>query len=342
MLTFATPCWLVAVLPVLMAAWFAVRHGHLRHDPLPTPAVVLVHPDLSALPATQSPKGSARLQWWLEVAALILLLLALAQPQWVGDWISSEPEGREIMLLVDGSKSMSISDFELNGQPVERLSVLKGLVSQFVNARAGDRFGLVVFGDHAYTLTPPTFDRTLVTRMLQRIPVGIAGEDTAIGEALGLALKQLQEQSKTSRRPALILFTDGDSTAGVVSPREALEVAVRMQVPVYTVEIGTDLFGHAALAEVQSSATKPEQERDPNANPDPDLKEIARASGGNYYQATSADALKRVIADIGALEKTIIPPSTRRERREWFLLPLLLAVMLLTASRWLQIREQLT
>ena len=333
MLTFATPYWLAAVLPVLMAAWFAVRRGHLRHDPLPTPAVVLVHPDLSALPATQSPKGSARLQWWLEVAALILLLLALAQPQWIGDWISSEPEGREIMLLVDGSKSMSISDFESNGQPVERLSVLKGLVSQFVNARAGDRFGLVVFGDHAYTLTPPTFDRTLVTRMLQRIPVGIAGEDTAIGEALGLALKQLQDHPKGSRRPALILFTDGDSTAGVVSPREALEVAVRMQVPVYTVEIGTDLFGHAALAE-----TKPEQERDPN----PDLKEIARASGGNYYQATSADALKRVIADIGALEKTIIPPSTRRERREWFLLPLLLAVMLLTASRWLQIREQLT
>lgn len=336
MLTFATPYWLAAVLPVLMAAWFAVRRGHLRHDPLPTPAVLLVHPDLSALPATQSPKGSARLQWWLEVVALILLLLALAQPQWIGDWISSEPEGREIMLLVDGSKSMSISDFELNGQPVERLSVLKGLASQFVNARAGDRFGLVVFGDHAYTLTPPTFDRTLVIRMLQRIPIGIAGEDTAIGEALGLALKQLQEQPKVTRRPALILFTDGDSTAGVISPREALEVAVRMQVPVYTVEIGTDLFGHAALAAAQSSASKPEQERDLG------LREIARASGGNYYQATSADALKRVIADIGALEKTIIPPSTRRERREWFLLPLLLAVMLLTASRWLQIREQLT
>lgn len=336
MLTFATPYWLAAVLPVLLAAWFAMRRGHLRHDPLPIPAVVLVHPDLSALPATQSPKGSARLQWWLEVAVLILLLLALAQPQWIGDWVSSEPEGREIMLLVDGSKSMSISDFELNGQPVERLSVLKGLVSQFVNARAGDRFGLVVFGDHAYTLTPPTFDRTLVIRMLQRIPVGIAGEDTAIGEALGLALKQLQEQPQVIRRPALILFTDGDSTTGVISPREALEVAVRMQVPVYTIEIGTDLFGHAALAAAQSSATKPEQERDPG------LREIARASGGNYYQATSADALKRVIADIGALEKTIIPPSTRRERREWFLLPLLLAVMLLTASRWLQIRAQLT
>lgn len=289
-LTFASPMWLIGVPFILLAAWFATR------EVMPVPTVILLHPDLSTLPKTPLPTGSTRLHRWLDVTALIALLFALAQPQWIGEWIPAAPEGREIMLLVDGSKSMSISDFQSEGQSVERMSVLKGMISQFVQARGRDRFGLIIFGNQAYTMVPPTFDRALVTRMLQRIPVGIAGEDTAIGEALGLALKQLREQAP--RRPALILFTDGDNTAGAISPREAVAVAMRMKVPIYTVEIGTDLFGHAT----QPDALPSSAEREPG------LKQIAHATGGRYYQAASKDALKAVIADIGNLEKTVTPP----------------------------------
>jgi Ca-activated chloride channel family protein len=259
---------------------------------------------------------------------LLLLPVALAQPQWIGNWIPQTPEGREIVLLVDGSRSMSITDFEIDHQPVDRLSVLKGIVTQFIKARDGDKFGVVIFGDHAYTLVPPTFDRDLAIRDLARVPVGVAGEETAIGEAVGMALKSLQQGAK--HRAALVLFTDGDSNAGAISPKEAVEVAVHMKVPIYTVDVGTDLFGHHSK---------------PNAVMEPgeiSLRDIAIATGGRYYQAASPQALKSVITDIGKLEKTVMPPSNRRERYEWYWLPLALAGVLLTFSRLLQIRDQLS
>lgn len=327
MLILAHPEWLFLLPVLLLAVWRGSRQSGINHE-ADHSSVVLVHPDLSVLEEEKHVSGGmVRWQRIFNTIALGLLMLALAQPQRIGDWIPETPEGREIMMLIDTSKTMSISDFELKGQLVERLTVLKGVVSRFVEARQGDHFGVIAFGSLAATLVPPTFDRELVTGMIWQVQVGIAGDNTAIGDAVGLALKQLREHQKL--RPALILFTDGDNTAGSISPREAVALAVRMGVPIYAVQIGDDPFAVAGAQPARADSGAAE----------PGLAEMAQATGGRYYHVGNTGALQAVVSDIGKLERTVTRPSTRRVVEEWYLLPLLLAVGLLSIARLLQIRR---
>jgi Ca-activated chloride channel family protein len=328
MLTLAYPGWLVLIPLLLVLAWYA---GRMRapQDEGNVP-LLLVHPNLAPLPQTPdlAPSG-ARWITRLNVLACALLILALARPQWVGDWIPAAPQGRDMVLLLDTSRTMSITDFQdAKQQPVERLTVLKGIVSRFVEARQGDRFGLIAFGTIAATLVPPTFDSRLLTGMIQRVQVGVAGNNTAIGDAIGLALKQLQERPRL--RPALILFSDGaDSNSGDLTPLEAVELARRAGVAIYTVQIGSDLF----------AAGRPKATAAP-AEVQPGLQQIAQQTGGRYYLAANAAALQSVIDDIGKLERTVSRPSTQRMLLEWYWLPLLLAAALFSAGRFLQLRSQ--
>ncbi|MDP2827431.1 MAG: VWA domain-containing protein [Sulfuricellaceae bacterium] len=315
MLNLDQPLWLLAI-PFVLLAWWLGRRAAPEEDGLP--AVRLIHPFLAEGSHAEALRPKPGLGGTSQLGAMLLLILALARPLWNGPWLPPQPEGREIMLLLDNSRSMSITDFQAAGQPVERFSVLKGLVARFAQGRQGDKFGVILFGEQAYTLLPPTFDHDLVSAMVQRLPVGIAGQDTAIGEALALALKQLQLNPK--HRPALVLFTDGDSTAGNISPAEAVEVARRMKVPVYAVDIGTDLFGHAARPAIAEEGAIA-------------LEQISAATGGRYYRATSPAALASIMEDIGRLEATITPPTKQRERHEWFWLPALLAAAVLSVSR---------
>ena len=286
--------------------------------------ITLTHPNLgSAIAVRRHPHHPRGNVLWSHVATL-LLCVALAQPQTVGDWIPEAPEGRDIVLLLDTSVTMSIRDFELDGQPVERLTVLKGIMNNFVEHRPEDRFGVVVFGSSASTLVPPSFDHGLVIAFLKRVQAGIVGDNTAIGDALGLALKQVKLQGRA--RPALILVTDGDNTAGEMRPAEAVELARRMGVPVYCVQIGGDA---PTLPNATTSAEIVE----------PGLSDIAALTHGRYYRAGNSNTLNAVIQDIGALEKSIVRPATHRAVTEWYLLPLLLAVALLTAGRGLQLRS---
>lgn len=326
MLTLAQPLWL-ALFPLLAGMALLIwRRGHINKIVPDSQQLTLIHPKLDLLPAdTAITPAAAALVPTLNLLSLCCLILALAQPQWLGDWIPEAPEGREIVLLVDTSKSMSISDFEAHGLPVERLTVLKDIVTRFVTGRDGDRFGLIAFGTIAGTLVPPTFDRELVNTMLRRLQIGIAGDDTALGDAIGLALKQLQQQPRL--RPALILFTDGDSTAGDMTPTEAVALAKHMAVPIYTVQVGSDLF-----AAGRPTPTIPQ-------TTEPGLAQIAALTGGHYYQADNRKALQQVIADIGQLEKTVARPARRREVQEWYLLPLLIAAALLSLTRIHQIRR---
>jgi Ca-activated chloride channel family protein len=320
MLTLAHPFWL-ALLPLLALAFIFMQ----RRGDGGAPRAYLVHPDLSALSdgAAQAPSSARRLQTWLSFLAACLLALGLAQPQWLGPAVPSSPQGRDIMLLVDASESMSIDDFEVSGQRVTRLDVLKSVAQHFVAAREGDRFGLIAFGDHAATLAPPSFDADLLQAQLARLQVGIAGEATAIGDALGLALKQVKTEGRLN--PALILFSDGDSTAGEMKPSEALVAAQALGVKIYTVEIGTDLF---------ASPTRPVSK-----STEPGLKQIAEASGAKYYVAGTAQALQAIIQDIGRLEPSIVRPATRRQITEWYWLALLAAALLLAVAQVLSLRE---
>ncbi len=322
MLNLAQPIWLALSLPLLVLAVLRWRRERVSQEPA---SVALIHPQLELLARSQVAQPSGQFVRWLDLLAQFCLVLALAQPQWIGAWLPETPQGREIVLLVDTSRTMSITDFELGGQPVERLAVLKDIVTRFVAGRQGDRFGLIAFGSVAGTLVPPTFDRDLVSAMLARLRVGIAGDDTAIGDAIGLALKQLRAQPRL--RPALILFTDGDSTAGDITPGEAVALARHMGVPIYTVQIGGDLFAAGRPKAPAKTVSEP------------GLAQIAAATGGRYYQAGNRGALQSVIHDIGQREKTVVRPATRRVVQEWYWLPLLLAVGLLSLARLSAIRR---
>ncbi len=335
MIILAQPYWLLLILPMLAVLWLAARKSTDGVD-LGSTQMLLVHPDLSPLPEEKnSSPVSSRWQLVLNGSALLLLVLALAQPQRIGELIPEKPEGREIVMLIDTSKTMSIEDFELNGQRVDRLAVLKGVVSRFVAAREGDRFGVIVFGSTAATMVIPSFDRDLVTGMIQQVQVGIAGDNTALGDAIGLALKQLRERQ--ALRPALILFSDNtDSNAGDLTPTEAVELARRMGVAIYTVQVGSDLFAEGR-APTQSSTTVQS-----NAIIVPDMQKIAALTGGRYYRADNSGALQQVVADIGKLEQTITRPSTRRRVEEWYGALILLAAGLLSVARVMQIRRVAT
>lgn len=319
MLTLAQPLWL-ALLPVLAVVFIFVG----RRDDSSLPSAYLVHPQLSQLDERAAqPRSSARWQTGLVFLAASLMTLALAQPQWLGPRVPDKPLGRDIMLVVDTSSSMSIDDFVVKRQRVTRLDVLKDVAQGFVAARAGDRFGLIAFGDHAATLAPPSFDQDLIRAQLARLQSGIAGESTAIGDALGLALKQVKSQGRL--QPALILFSDGDSTAGEMHPSEALVAAQALGVKIYTVEIGTDLF---------ASPTRPVSK-----STEPSLIQIAAQTGAKHYVAGSTQALQDIIQDIGRLEASISRPATQRQIGEWYWLALLAAALLLVTAQSLSLRE---
>ena len=320
MITLAHPAWLFLLPLIALGFLFGARRPE---DALP--ATHLVHPDLSALAdeAAQS-KSTRRVQTLLTFFAACCFAAGLAQPQWLGPAVPEKPQGRDIMLLVDTSTTMSIDDFELNRQRVPRLDVLKGIARRFVEARDGDRFGLIAFGNHAATMAAPTFDQDLMLANLARLQIGIAGEATAIGDALGLALKQVKTEN--GLQPALILFSDGDNTAGEMKPAESVAAALALGVKIYTVEIGTDLF-----ASPNRPATK---------STDPSLKTIAETTGGKYYVAGTTQALEAIIADIGRLEPTVARPATRRQIAEWYWALLAAGAALLIFARGLALREQ--
>jgi Ca-activated chloride channel family protein len=327
MMTLAQPLWLL-LMPLLLAAlWFVAR----RNAPQDVPganAMVLLHPDLSLVPEEKNPlSATARWQLWLNAAALILLLLALAQPQRIGELIPETPEGREIVMLIDTSKTMSIEDFEVDGQRKDRLSVLKAVVKKFVEERQGDRFGVIVFGSTAATMVPPTFDRDLLSGMINQVQVGIAGDNTALGDAIGLALKQLRERQ--ALRPVLILFSDDtDNNAGDMTPSESVELAKRMGVAIYTVQIGRDIYAEGRVINTQVKSVV-----------EPNLQQIAALTGGQFYRADSGASLQQVVADIGKLEQTVTRPSSKRRVQEWYAELLLLAVALFSIARLLHIRR---
>ncbi len=316
---FAQVYWLLLLpLPLVWAGLALVRGGRGEAG-----AWLLRHPHLVSAGATAPP--GPRLPVALLALAWGLLILALAQPRQVGDWIQPPPEGRDIALVLDTSLTMSIDDFELAGRKTTRMAVLKEVLGKFVIARENDRIGLLVFGSSAATLTPPSFDHRHLNAQLQRLQVGMAGENTALGDAIGLALKQVR-QGKL--RPAIILVSDGEaSNSGDMTPAEAVAVARQLGVAIHAVQIGSPLFGTAQAAVAEEEVQ-------------PGLADIARLSGGQHWQVRSTADAESVIRAIDALEKTLARPARHRQVHEWYLAPLLLAAAGLLLARALLIRRQ--
>lgn len=263
--------------------------------------------------------SSSRLPLLLSSLIWLLLVVAAARPQWLGEPISIPNEGREMMLAVDLSGSMKIDDMQLNGRQVNRLTMTKSVVYDFIQRRVGDRLGLILFADTAYVQAPLTYDRDTVSTLLSEAVIGLVGEQTAIGDAIGLAVKRFDERDESNN--VLILLTDGQNTAGNITPEQAKELAINKGVKVYTVGVGADkmliqsFFG--------SRQINPSQELDEDM-----LTDIATATGGQYFRARNAQELQAIYQQLDALEP--IEGETRKMRplTALFYVPLSLALAL--------------
>jgi Ca-activated chloride channel homolog len=319
MLELAQPLWLGLLLPLIGWTWLAWRRalGEVA-------SMVLNHPALPLAETGRLPASSLHRPVILRAAAFALMVLALAQPREVGDWITPPPEGRDMVLLIDTSRTMSIRDFRQAGRDVERLTVLKDTLTHFIEGRAGDRFGVIVFGSEVATLTPPTFDRAHAIAQIQRLQVGMAGPDTALGDALGMALKQVRTRRL---RPAILLLSDGaDNNAGSLTPAESLAVARQAGVAIHTLQFGGDPYAAGRIAQIE-------------ADPQPDLRDLARLTGGRHFTIGSADDAARVIRAVGQLEPTLSRPAQQRQVREWYWVLLALAAVGLAGARWVALRQ---
>lgn len=272
---------------------------------------------------------------WLLYLALACLIVGLARPQRGRAETEVTSEGIDIMLAIDASGSMAAMDFKLDGEAVNRLVVVKKVVSEFIREQKGDRLGMVVFGEEAYTQCPLTLDYDVLTQLLDHVEIGIAGDGTAIGDGLALAVKRLKDLPGKSR--VVILLTDGRNNAGSVSPEKAAEIAKTFGIKVYTIGIGTQgpvpfpqpgIFG-SRLVYV-------------NLDMDEEtLQKIADTTGGKYFYATDTKKLEAIYKEIGQLEKTKAKVKHYEIYEEWYGYFVLagLGLMLLEtflASTWLR------
>ncbi len=316
MISFAWPLVLLAALmPVVV--FFLLPPVKLSRD------AALRIPFIDEFDGHSVSTASAQKQgwrFWFATIAWLLLVLAAARPQWVGEPVELPVSGRDLMMAVDLSGSMEEQDFLLDGEVVNRLVATKAVAGQFVERRPGDRIGLILFGERAYLQTPLTFDRKTVITLLNESAIGLAGKKTAIGDAIGLAIKRLKDKATESR--VLILMTDGANTAGEVQPIKAAELAARAGLKVYTIGIGADavvvrsLFGGKRVV-----------------NPSRDLDEktlttIAKQTGGRYFRARNTEEFKQIYALLDELEPVDQAPQVYRPTEALFYWPLALALLL--------------
>jgi Ca-activated chloride channel family protein len=261
---------------------------------------------------------------YLKYAALALMILALARPQWGTHQVDIKTEGINIILAVDISGSMAALDFQKGTRIIDRLQAVKGVIDQFVAKRYGDRIGLVVFGTHAYTQMPLTRDYNALVSILNRVQIGGAGKSTAIGDAIGISLKRLSDIPSKSN--IIILLTDGRSNAGEISPQSATEIAVAKKVRIYTIGVGSE-------GEVPFRVNIPGYgERYVYQRADIDektLRMIADKTQGLYFRAQDTDTLEKIYDTIDKLEKTKVTVKAYDNYRELYRYPLIPALCLL-------------
>ncbi len=255
------------------------------------------------------------------VAALVwgLLILSAMRPQWVGEANELPVTGRDLLLAVDVSGSMDTQDMLLGQAVVNRLTAVKQVAGEFIQRRRGDRVGLILFGSRAYLQTPLTFDTQTTALLLAESEIGLAGRETAIGDAIGLAVKRLRDDAAADR--VLILLTDGANTSGEVQPQQAAEFAAREGLTIYTVGVGADemvvqdFFGSRLV--------------NPSADLDEDtLTDIAERTGGRYFRARDTAALMNIYEILDELEPVESDIERVRPVDELFFWPLGLAYVL--------------
>lgn len=233
----------------------------------------------------------------------LLLVTALARPQLLGEPIVQVQSARDLMLLVDLSQSMEAEDFySEQGNPINRLDAVKLVLNDFINRRAGDRVGLILFGTKAYLQVPFTQDLETARFLLNEAQIRMAGAQTMLGDAIGFAI-QTFETSKADQRVA-ILLTDGNDTGSQVPPQQAAEIAAQKRIAIYTIAIG-------------DPTTVGEQKLDEDA-----LKTIANATGGAFFRASDREGLEKIYQRLDQLEPQTFNSRSYQPKQELFQVPI--------------------
>jgi len=307
---FAWP-WVALVLPLPWLLRLALRAAGIGQ------AMRLPYPGLQLASAHMQLPQRGRMV--LFALAWICLVIAAMRPQWIGPPQAQQHSGRAMMLAVDLSGSMRTDDMKLAGRPVSRFGAVEAIAGDFISRRSGDELGLVLFGSNAFLVTPLTYDLDAVRAQLEGARVGLAGTETAIGDAIAVATKRLAALPEQAR--VLVLLTDGVNNAGSIAPIEAARAAKAVGVRVYTIGIGAtqmsvpDFFGSRVI--------------NPSADLDEDmLRSIADGTGGRYFRATDTSALADAYRAIDALEPMPQQGPSLRPRHERFRWPLFAALLL--------------
>jgi Ca-activated chloride channel family protein len=272
-----------------------------------------------------------RIRWmkWLSLLAWCLFVMAAARPQWLGETISINISGRDLMIAVDLSDSMRAQDFEINGKPVNRLNATKSVATEFIENRRGDRLGLILFGSRAYLQAPLTFDTRTINQLLLESAIGLAGERTAIGDAIGLALKRLDTNPQGTQ--VMILMTDGANTAGEVTPIKAAKLAAQRGLKIYTIGIGGDEKTQRSWFGLHKP--NPAAQLDEKS-----LREIAGITGGRYFRAHDTQELAEIYALLDELEPVDKDRQSYRPISALFYWPLAIALVLASTICLIRIR----
>ena len=308
--------WMLLALPLPILVRFLLPRSD-RHE-----TAVMRVPHIQDFHIEGSSKtGPAHGRWAVlfYFLAWSCLVVAAARPQWTGDLVELPVSGRDLMLAIDISKSMDHS-ISHNGFSVSRLTATRAIASEFIERRVGDRIGLILFGDQAYVQAPLTFDRTTVVTLLNEAVTGLAGQQTAIGDAIGLAVKRLYAQKNHQQDQAdngdpdsiteervLILLTDGVNTSGEIAPTKAAELAKDIGLKIHTIGIGR----------------RGSRELDERT-----LRIIADSTGGRYFRAYNTRDLREIYKILDELEPVEKDVQSYRPVKSLFHVPLAASLIL--------------
>ncbi|MGD8834042.1 MAG: VWA domain-containing protein [Desulfobacteraceae bacterium] len=306
MFRFASPYVLILLATIPITIWYRIRRMH-------RPALAS-----SGTGAVEDlPKSAViKLQGLMPVLfyiALALMITALARPQWGTRQMEVSDSGINIILAVDLSESMAALDFKHQGEIINRLEAVKRVVQEFIGNRNGDRIGMVVFGSQAYTQLPLTRDYNTIVTMLERLKIGAAGRATAIGDAMGISLKRLQDIE--SRSNIIILLTDGRSNSGEFEPLAAAAIAKEKGVKVYTIGVGGKGRAPFPVTDAIFGQRYVYQKVDMDERT---LRAIADETEGLYFRAQDMEGLKKIYDTIDALEKTEVKTKTFAEYNDLY------------------------
>lgn len=304
-------------LPFLMRLW---KKGRFHISPPSTALKVPFFHQLQQHAVSPSVSNARRSALFLTLA-WILAILSLTRPVWFSDSTAPlEQSGRNVLLAIDTSGSMAQTDLSLNNQPTTRFVIVKEIVKDFIQNRSGDNLGLILFGSEAYTFVPLSLDTQTTAALFDEAAVGIAGEMTAIGDSIALAVKNLAD-TPTDKR-VLILLSDGYNNVGKLPLDKAVELAQKEHVKIYTIGVGAEqqliqtFFGLRTI--------NPTSDLDEET-----LRQIADKTGGRYFRARSSSELSDIYHQLDKLEPLPQIFNTARPRQELFFIPLALALLCL-------------